>query len=83
MSSATLDRPTESTLRKEIDSLRKRVEYLESRMAEDSVAPAEDWRVALKRAQEGWASMDPEFQAECLATFEDVRRQIRESDGDA
>ncbi len=62
-------------MREEIESLRQRVEVLEHRLP--AVEPGKDWRAALKRAQEGWASMDPELRAECLATFEEVERRSR------
>jgi hypothetical protein len=88
MSTTTAARPTNTMLKNEVEALRRRVELVEANLSKlcgerSNQPPQEDWRAALKRYQDGWASMTPEFRSECLATFDDVRREIRNADGDA
>lgn len=87
MSTRTTERPNDALLETKVEALRRRVDQVETSLARlfeerNGESQQEDWRAALKRYQEGWASMTPEFRSECLETFDDVRREIREADGD-
>jgi hypothetical protein len=87
MSTRTAERPNDALLEKKVEALRRRVDQVETSLAtlfqeRNDQPQQDDWRSALKRYQEGWASMTPELRTECLETFDDVRREIREADGD-
>ena len=67
-------------LQAEVTRLRERVRVLEvevARLREPPLSPG-DGREALRRLQEGWASMDPEDQAECSVALEEAERRSRE-----
>lgn len=86
MSTALVEPGQDAALLEEIAGMQQRLNNLEREVArlkvEGRVQQPLDWRAAIERMQRGWASMEPEHQAECRASFEEVRRRLREADGD-
>lgn len=81
--SATLAEPTQhTTLQAEITGVQHRLAELEREVARltaelPALRTRGEWRAALERLQQGWASMDPEFQEECLASLKEAERRSR------
>ena len=79
MSTALLETTPSLALQAEIIRLRERVHALEAEVARlrDASGSGDDGGAALRRLQDGWASMEPEYQAECSAALEEATRRSR------